>query len=342
MSNIEQVRKQLMEFGSRYQSGCIIGAAAELNLFEPILHASLTAKEIVTTLKTDLRASTMLLDALAALEILDKSADSPESRYTVRKGCQQLLDDNHPETYLPMIRHQMNCVRRWTQLARIGKFGTLPPEQESLRGAAEDFKAFILAMNSVGIIWAGPMVQKMQDAGLLHFKHLLDVGGASGTYTLAFLRANPEAKATLFDVPPAIEEAGKRFHGTEFENRVSLVPGNFYDDPLPSGADFAWISAIIHQFDRSRAVELYRKVEKALVPGGIVAVRDHVLNVDRTSPLEGVLFSINMLAGTEHGMCYTFEEIKEDLETAGFHRVRLAIPAKDMSAVVVAEKTDIP
>ena len=45
-----------------------------------------------------------------------------------------------------------------------------------------------------------------------------------------------------------------------------------------------------------------------------------------------------MLVGTENGMVYTFDEIRADLEAAGFANIRLAVPAETMSAVVVAEK----
>jgi len=39
------------------------------------------------------------------------------------------------------------------------------------------------------------------------WKGLLDVGGALGTYTIAFLQAVPEMKATLFDKPEVVEMA---------------------------------------------------------------------------------------------------------------------------------------
>ena len=62
-------------------------------------------------------------------------------------------------------------------------------------------------------------------------------------------------------------------------------------------------------------------------------VRDHVMSPDRTHPLEGALFAMNMLAGTEGGRTYTFDEITEDLTAAGFTRINL-IQTKGMFSLV--------
>ena len=164
------------------------------------------------------------------------------------------------------------------------------------------------------------------------------MGGASGTWTLAFLRAVPAATATIFDLPDAIEQARARLAGTEFAARVTLVPGDFYVDQLPGGADFAWVSAICHQHSRRHNRELFAKVFKALLPGGRIAVRDIVMAPCRTKPLQGALFAINMLVNTESGGTFTFEEYAEDLQAAGFERPRLAVEDEAMSSVVVAEK----
>ena len=93
------------------------------------------------------------------------------------------------------------------------------------------------------------------------------MGGASGTWTLAFLRAVPGRTATIFDLPDAIEQARQRLARSEFADRVKLVAGDFYSDELPRGADFAWVSAIVHQHSREHNRELFAKVHAALRAG---------------------------------------------------------------------------
>jgi len=333
---LETVRT-LEGFSHSYQNICVIGAAAELDLFTPIIRAPMTAADLAAVRKTDLRATVMLLDALAALDILRKSNDA-EPIYCVQDGYRELLDLGHPKTYIPMLRHRANCIRQWSELAHVLKSGKPQERTPSILGPAEDYRSFVLAMHSIGINLVGGMVDALEQAGCLTFKHLLDVGGASGTYTQEMLKRMPSAQATLFDLPPAVEEARKRFAGTEYEMRIRFTAGNFYVDDLPTGCDFAWVSAIIHQFDCAHARALYAKIHRALEPGGKIAVRDFVMQLCRTKPFDGVMFAINMLTATANGMCYTYDEIREDLEASGFTDVRYAIPADTMSAVVTAMK----
>ena len=92
----------------------------------------------------------------------------------------------------------------------------------------------------------------MERLSPLRFQRLLDIGGASGTWTIAFLRAVPEATAVLFDLPQVMPLARERLTRAGLADRVSLVAGDFYTDDLPGGADFAWLSAIAHQNSRAR------------------------------------------------------------------------------------------
>jgi trans-aconitate methyltransferase len=188
-------------------------------------------------------------------------------------------------------------------------------------------------MHSVSGPVADDLVAQLEP---LSFHHLLDVGGASGTWTLAFLRAVPDATATIFDLPDAIQQARERLAGTEFVDRVTLTAGDFYVDDLPGGADFAWVSAICHQHSRRHNRDLFVKVWRALVPGGRIAIRDIVMAPGRTEPLDGALFAINMLVNTDSGGTFTFEEYAEDLTASGFQSPRLLIEHEAMNSVVEA------
>jgi hypothetical protein len=70
----------------------------------------------------------------------------------------------------------------------------------------------------------------------------------------------------------------------------------------------------------------------------VTAVRDFVMQPNRTTPFDGTMFAINMLSATQCGMCYTYDEILEDLEASGFTGVRFAVPADTMGAIVTAVK----
>jgi len=327
---------------SSFQEACVLIAAAELDLGTHILkHSnSAMAADLASALRLDHRALTILLDALAGLGFFTKS---PDAFYSVAQPFVELLDSRTPGTFVPMLRHQGNCLRSWSQLAWVVTHGKQAPERfSSILGPEEDNVSFILAMNAVGRTVVGPMVEDLKKSGLFDFDkeniRFLDIGGASGTYTWAFLEAFPHSSGTIFDLPVAIRKARQRFSGTSLESRAAFVEGDFYQDEFPVGFDFAWVSAIIHQHGRAESRALFEKAHRALKPRGRIAVRDFVMDANRISPAQGALFGINMLVNTPNGMVYTFDEIRADLESAGFANIRLAIPADTMSAVVAAEK----
>lgn len=324
-------RTLLLEMAAGYQSACVLGAAAELNVFTVLGDRALPAGELAKRLKSDPRATTMLLDALASLALLEKR----DGLYRTPDELRPLLVEDSPETLLPMLLHQVNLVRSWSQLARVVKTGEPAARQPSIRGAEADRAAFIGAMHSISSPVADSLVAQL---GPPRFQHLLDVGGASGTWTLALLRAVPGSRATIFDLPDAIEQARDRLAQSGLSGRVRLVPGDFYSDDLPTGADLAWVSAIAHQHSREYSRELFEKTCAALVPGGRIMIRDVVMQSDRTGPVAGALFAINMLVNTQSGGTYTFEEFAEDLQAAGFRDARLLIEDPWMNSVVEATK----
>ena len=314
-----------------YQPVCVLAAGAELNVFSFLSEKPQTGQQLADQLGVDVRALTVLLDGLTALEMLIKK----EGRYEAPLEVAELLTETSDKSLLSAVRHQANCLRRWVQLAKVVQTGQPAERVFSIRGAEEDQAAFIRAMHSFSQASADMVVK---DISPLSFRHLLDVGGASGTWTMAFLWAFPAARATIFDLPEVIPKARRRLEQAGFLERIDLVGGDFYEEDLPPGADLAWLGAIAHQNSREQNRSLFAKVYAALEPGGIVLVRDVVMDPSRIRPSGGALFAINMLVATEGGGTYTFAEYKEDLTAAGFGQAELIRQDESMNSVIRAEK----
>jgi hypothetical protein len=314
-----------------YQPACILMAAAELDLFGTFAGAPFTASQAAAKLVADPRGMTVLLDALAALHLLDKQDD----RYSVPSSLAPLLTHGQPGSQLAMVQHQATCLRRWSQLASIVKTGQLPPRLPSIRGESADYASFIEAMDNASAPAAAGVVASLLP---LQFSHLLDVGGASGSWTIAFLRTNSTARATIFDLPQVIPQARQRIERAGLSARVELSTGDFYVDPLPRGADLAWVSAIVHQNSRDQNRALFERIHVALVPGGRLLIRDFLMEPSRTRPVGGALFAVNMLAGTSRGGTFTVEELTEDLASAGFDDVVVLRRDETMHSVLSARK----
>lgn len=312
-----------------FQEPSILLAAAEVGLISHMAGGPATAEECAAALGLDVRAARIVLDALAAMEILTKSG----STYCMHEDAREQLSPDSPTTVLPMVLHACALWRRWSSLPAILRGRAADQVADEVR-QPKDQAAFIGAMHVISVPRAPALVAAIGG----HPRRLIDVGGGSGTYTIAFLRANPEMKATLFDLPPVVEMARKRFADEGLSDRVTLVAGDFASDRLPQGHDLALVSAIIHQNSPAENQRLYENVFQALVPGGRVVVRDHILSPSRTEPRAGAIFAVNMLAGTAGGDCYTFAEIREGLEAAGFGGVHQMEADTRMNGLIEARR----
>jgi predicted O-methyltransferase YrrM len=305
----------------------ILLTGAELNLFTLLARAPLSAREVASRTGANLRALTILLDALSAMGLLVKEED----KYQSAPLSSSFLSSDSPRTVLPMVLHMAHLWERWCALTGIVKGLSAPGGVGVPSRKPDEQQAFIEAMHVIG----GPLAPRIVaavDPG--SSRALLDVGGGSGTYTLAFLRAQPEMKATLFDRPQVLEIARRRFNEAGVMDRVRLQAGDFSQDELPRGHDLAFVSAIIHQNSPEQNLDLFAKVFRALISGGRIVIRDHVMTSDRTRPKDGAIFAVNMLVGTTGGNTYTFEDIRDALTKAGFIRVRLLQSGEQMDGLV--------
>ena len=322
----------LLDLARGYQPACILTAAAELGLFDALADHAASGADVARALNSDPRAMTMLLDAIAALDVIEKR----DGLYTLPAPAARLLTQASPASILPMLQHQATCMRRWVQLADVASTGAPAKRRPSIRGETCDEEAFIGAMHVVSTPVAAELVGQL---GPYDFTHLLDVGGASGTWTIAFLRARPGATATLFDLPHVMPMARRRILEAGMSDRVKLVAGDFSTDALPSGADLAWVGAIIHQNSREQNRRFFTTIARALTGQGTIFLRDVLMDDSRTAPVMGALFAINMLVATEAGGTFTFDEIREDLQIAGFGDVTLLRRDDGMNSIIRATKT---
>jgi hypothetical protein len=323
--------EEVLKLARNFMECRIFLSGAELNLFTLLRQTPLSAQDVSRKIGADLRAMTILLDALASMDFLIKKGET----YQCAPAMIPLLSEDDPGSVLPMVLHAAHLWHRWTHLTDVvkGKADSRGEDRPS-RSAAE-MHAFIGAMHVVAEPRAREIVEHVNPGSA---KIVLDVGGASGTYTIAFLQAVPDMRATLFDRPEVVEMARKRFGEAGMLDRVNLVCGDFYHDEFPPGHDLAFVSAIIHQNSPLENVDLYKKVFRSLSRGGRIVIRDHVMEPDRIHPKDGAVFAVNMLLGTPGGGTYTYEEIKDELSQAGFDRIRLIRKGEHMDALIEAFK----
>ena len=327
----EWTAQEVLVLARSYQPACVLTAAAALDVFSPLHARPMTAGALADELGTNPRATAVLLDALAALQFLAKEGEE----YRVPEDVAGLLAEQSTDNVLPMVRHMANCLRRWVELPNVTQTGKSAQTGPSIRGVDADREDFIGGMKTISRFVAAGVIDKIQPS---KFRHMLDIGGGPGTWSIAFLQAAPEARATLFDLPGVVSIVEKNFAKAGLTDRVTLLEGDYNTDALPESADLAWLGAICHQNSRQQNRNLFANVRKALVDGGVIVIRDVVMETSRTSPVSGALFAVNMLVATEGGGTYTFDEYSEDLCAAGFTGVELVHRDELMSSLIRAAK----
>jgi predicted O-methyltransferase YrrM len=323
-------KDDIMAIARAFMRSRIILTAAELDLFTAIADGYSTVERIAEKNGLSGRPLARVLDCLVTFGYLAKDGDD----YSLtEEGA--AMSSRHSASSLPMILHMSRLWDTWSGLTRIVQKGP-GSESELPKVMDQDSRrAFIGAMHVIGRTLSEEIAGSLDLSG---FHKLLDIGGGSGTYTIAFLKKNPKLQAVLFDLEDVIGMARERLESEGLIDRTVLVPGDFYQDELPGGCDAALLSAIIHQNSPEQNLELYRKIFRALEPGGIVIIRDHIMNESRTWPPEGALFAINMLVNTRGGDTYTIGEVEKTLGEAGFVDIKPVRSGERMDCLVVATK----
>lgn len=317
----------ILGLSRKFMESRIFLTAAELDIFSLLIKYPMSAQEIADKIQVTSRGITILLNALVPMGLLEKK----DEKYHCPEEVATLLSKDSPTSIMPMIMLTVGGWERWSNLTEIVRYGSQKNRPSVFDRSEHEQETFIVAMHAIAYRLAPKIVAAIRPVAA---KKLLDIGGASGSYTQAFLEAYPDMKATLFDLPSVIKIAQTRLEDTDLIDRITFVAGNFYKDELPTGHDLALFSAIIHQNSPEQNIDLYRKIYRALQPGGRLVIRDHIMSPDHTQPISGAFFAVNMLVATSEGSTYSFEEIKASLESAGFTKINLIQPDEQMDGLV--------
>jgi cyclopropane fatty-acyl-phospholipid synthase-like methyltransferase len=151
---------------------------------------------------------------------------------------------------------------------------------------------------------------------------VLDVGGGSGAYAMAFVRAKDDITVTIFDLPNVISLAREYVASEALLDRINFIEGDYNKNGFGKGYDLVFFSAIIHINSQKKNQSLMDKAVKALNSGGQIVIQDFIMDKERITPPFGAFFALNMLVGTEDGDTYTEAEVKSWLKKSGLTDIR--------------------
>ena len=313
MAQGELTRDEIRGIAYGFQGSRVLLTAYELGIFGALGDGRCSSARIAARIGADPRATDRLMNAMCALRVLGKE----NGEFFCTGGTRDALvpgADGDPGGLMHTV-HLWDTWSTLTEAVRKGRSVLLPDVNE--RGE-KWLTAFIAAMHDRAYRQAPAAIAQL---GLDDVKSVLDVGGGSGAYAMAFVRAKKGLRATVFDLPNVLPITRGYIERERLSGAVATVEGDYLRDELPRGFDLVLLSAIVHSNSGEENRGLIAKCARALNPGGMVVVQDFVMDDDRVSPVAGALFALNMLVGTGSGDTFTESEIAGWMTGAGLSGV---------------------
>jgi 2,7-dihydroxy-5-methyl-1-naphthoate 7-O-methyltransferase len=138
---------------------------------------------------------------------------------------------------------------------------------------------------------------------------VVDVGGGTGSLLAEILRAHPDVRGTLVDLPRPIARSAETFEAAGVADRATVVAQSFFDT-LPAGADVYILKSVLGDWPDREATAILRRCAEAARPAGRVVVFTKPTPGEEASP---ELLMMVLVGGRDR----TFEEFRELAREAG-------------------------
>ncbi len=324
-------RLQQMHFS--FATERVLAASVRLDVFSHIASGKHSVAEIAAAASSSERGTRMLLDALAAFDLLAKE----DGRYDLTPDAARYLVRGSPE-FLGAFLESDTLWEAWGHLADIIREGK-PQRSFSQQEVAEDF--FPVLIRSLHITNSAPaarLAEQIAATGAKPGLRVLDIGCGSAVWSIAIAKAHPAAHVTAFDYPKVLETTREFTKRENIADRYDYLAGDLRVAEFPQGRyDLAILGNIVHGEGEPVARDLFQRIHRALAPGGRLAILDMIPNDERTGPLFPLLFALNMLVGTDDGDTYTMAEYRDWLTGAGFERIETLDIASHSPAIVATK-----
>lgn len=297
----------------------VMFTAVSLAIFDRLEQAPAGVGELAAEKSCNAGALERLLDACVAIGLLERAGDC----YRNLPVASRYLRRDSPETltgYIlysdrilyPLWGNLEDAVRegshRWQQTFG-GKAGIF----DELFSSEESKVTFIAGMHGMGLLSSPSAISAVD---LSRFRHLCDLGGATGHLAIEACRQYPGLRATVFDLPAVVPQARRYIEQAGLTARMEACGGDFFADPLPA-ADFYALGRILHDWSEPKIAALIEKIYQRLPEGGGLLICEKILYPFKDGPVTANLQSLNMLVVTE-GKERTAAEYEALLRRAGF------------------------
>jgi SAM-dependent methyltransferase len=312
-----------------------IQVALKLGLFEALASGERDAATLAAAIGCETRATMILGNALAALEILHKFS----GRYRLSPAAARYLVESSDEYLGGMIRFDAELWDEWGRLADTIRSGRPARAADMYQNRPDETARFIHAMDSL-VRARGDARWTAEHLDLSSARLIVDLGGGPGTYLVEFLRRWPDARGAIYDLKATLAVARELLAAREpwALARLALREVDYRAGELPGPVDAIFMSNIIHSEDEATNTTLMAKCYRALAPGGRVIVKDHIMDAELIAPVAGAVFALYLML-TTHGRDYSFGEVSGWLQATGFADVEIeTLPSPPFSSSLITAR----
>jgi len=323
---------ELMDIVDGYQKTRILFSAVEIGIFEKINNRPANAADVAAECGTDARYTETILNSLVSMNLLHKSRNiykntDAASRYLLN-GSDSYIGD--------IIRFTGNSWNTWSELSTSIREGKPQSQPYIEKQHDKDWKYFIKGMHNFALS-RGDAEAATRLIDLSNYSNLLDIACGPGTYSLELAKKYASLNIILFDLPKTIQLSKRIAAEYSFSDRVKYVEGDYNNDDFPLAYDCAILFNIIHQESSDGNLKLISKIYNGLENNGILVIKDHILNEDKTLPEDGSIFSVQMRL-TNGGRCYSESEVRSWMSAVGFREISKIGPAPPMTSAFMTGK----
>jgi SAM-dependent methyltransferase len=327
---------RLMALAGGHAEARAIQAAFKLGLFEALADGARGESDLAAAIRCDRRATMLLANALVALGILSME----HGRYELTAETRRFALEASPEYLGGMILFDEALWSTWEKLEESIRGGAPARMPDMFQSRPEETARFIGAMDSL-VRARGDARWTADHLDLSSARTIVDLGGGPGTYLVEFLRRRPDLRGAIYDLKATLEVArGILARRDSWAlDRIELREADYNAGELPGPIDAIFMSNIIHSENEAANAALMAKCFRALSPGGLIAVKDHIMDGSLTEPAAGAVFALYLLL-TTRGRDYSFDEVADWMRAAGFSEIQMAtLPSPPFtSAIVTARK----
>jgi predicted O-methyltransferase YrrM len=308
-------------FRGSYATELLTSAVAHFQLFEKLAAGGKSATALAAELHLARRPAVVLFTALKAMGLLTATGDelslTPLAREHLLRDTPFFVGD-----YLGLAADSPGVVEMTTRLKTNRPAGADDAAgaafifRDGVESAMEQEKSarhFTLALAGRAKNVAPALAAAVP---LSDVRTLLDLGGGTGIYSIAWLQKHPSLRAIVFDRPEVLKIAAEFAADYGVAQRLETVAGDMFRDELPTGCDAILLSNILHDWDEPECQQLIHRCAAALPPGGRLLIHDVFLNDNLDGPLPIALYSAALFGFTE-GRAYSAAEYRQWLSAAG-------------------------